>query len=110
MRSSSGGETFKCLALYSGQLAGLSIHTNAFLQCSETAALKKTDIGGYTFVTKATHMLPGVSRRKRLMEHILDMTTKHKFISCKSFGSRAKTSDGIAPCATQSGGGQMTFQ
>ena len=110
MKSSSGGETFRCLALCRGQLAGLSTHCNAFLQCSETPALKKTDIGGHTFVTAATHMLPGVGRRKRLMEHILDMTTKHKFNSCKSFGSRAKTSGGIAPCATQSGGGQMTFQ
>ena len=110
MRSISDGETFKCIALCRGQLAGLSTHCNAFLQCSETPALKKTDIGGYTFVTAATHMLPGVGRRKGLMEHIVAMTTKHKFNSCQGFGSRAKTSGGIAPCATQSGCGKMTSQ
>ena len=108
INAGSGGET--CLALSRGQLAGLTTRCNAFLQCSETAALKKTDIGGYKFVTNATHMLPGVGKRKRLMEHILDMTTQYKFTCCEIFGSRAKTSGGIAPCASPSGGSKMTFQ
>ena len=110
MKSGTAGETCRCLTLCRGQLALCSTQCNAFLQCSETTAFAKTDIGGYTFVTSATHMFLGVGRHKRLMEHIRRMTTKHPFNSCPSFGSRGKTSGGIAPCATQSGGRKMTLQ